>query len=99
MSEGRVNVAVGRWGRLVAEFTAPLAWALMLSVAFLVFVTWDQSHWWSSKEDYSFGWLVPAFVAFVIYDRWPRIRAAVAACRTERSVCAQPVARNGCCGS
>jgi exosortase/archaeosortase family protein len=44
------------------------------------FVAWDQSHWWSTKEDYGFGWLVPLFVAFVVYDRWPRIVAALRTC-------------------
>ena len=54
--------------------------ALLLGVGFMGFVAWDQSHWWHTKEDYGFGWLVPAFVAFVVYDRWPKIRAAITAC-------------------
>ncbi len=68
------------WKKLAAELTVPLLAALALAAAFLAFVAWDQSHWWRVKEDYSFGWLVPAFVAFVVYDRWPRIVAAVQAC-------------------
>jgi len=47
--------------------------ALGLSAGFMAFVAWDQSHWWRVKEDYSFGWLVPVFVAYVVYDRWPKI--------------------------
>jgi exosortase len=47
--------------------------ALGLSAGFMAFVAWDQSHWWRVKEDYSFGWLVPLFVAYVVYDRWPKI--------------------------
>lgn len=58
----------------------PFWYALILSAGFMAFVAWDQSHWWSTKEDYGFGWLVPAFVAFVVHDRWPRIKAALAAC-------------------
>lgn len=54
--------------------------ALLLSVGFCLFVTWDQSHWWSHKEDYSFGWLVPMFTGYVIFDRWEKIKAAIAAC-------------------
>lgn len=54
--------------------------ALLLGGAFLLFVTWDQSHWWSQKEDYTFGWLVPLFVAYVVYDRWPAITAALRDC-------------------
>ncbi len=60
--------------------TTPFFYALLLSAGFLAFVGWDQSHWWRIKEDYSFGWLVPAFVAFVVYDRWPKILAAVQTC-------------------
>lgn len=54
--------------------------ALLLGAAFCGFVTWDQSHWWSHKEDYSFGWLVPMFVGYVVFDRWVAIKAAAAAC-------------------
>jgi exosortase/archaeosortase family protein len=69
------------WQKLAEKLTAPFATALLLAAGFLAFVAWDQSHWWRVKEDYSFGWLVPAFVVFVVYDRWPRILSAVAACR------------------
>jgi exosortase/archaeosortase family protein len=60
--------------------------ALGLAAGFMGFVAWDQSHWWSAKADYSFGWLVPAFVIFVVYDRWPKITAALAACAEAGSV-------------
>ena len=33
------------------------------------FVIWDQSYWWSSRDDYSFGYLVPLFSLYVLYDR------------------------------
>ncbi len=59
---------------------APFLTALLLGAGYLSFVAWDQSWWWRQKEDYSFGWLVPCFVAFVVYDRWPRITAALRAC-------------------
>lgn len=81
------------WQKLTAEITAPLAAALGLSAGFMAFVAWDQSHWWSTKEDYSFGWLVPAFVAFVVYDRWSRIVAAVADCRSAENARAEGVAK------
>lgn len=73
------------WKKLSVELTGPFLTALLLSAGFLGFVAWDQSHWWATKADYSFGWLVPAFVAFVIYDRWPRILAAGKACMTAGS--------------
>ncbi len=67
------------WKQWTATVPAPFLTALLLSGAFMGFVAWDQSHWWSTKEDYGFGWLVPAFVAFVVHDRWARITAAIQA--------------------
>ncbi len=46
-----------------------------LVTAFMAFVIWDQSYWWASLDDYSFGYLVPLFVAFVVFERLPKIRA------------------------
>lgn len=60
--------------------------ALLMAAGFMGFIAWDQSHWWRLKEDYGFGWLVPLFVIFVVYDRWPRIKAAVDACRAPGSL-------------
>lgn len=80
-------------GRSDARLPLPLWSALALSAAFLGFVAWDQSHWWRVKEDYSFGWLVPVFVAFVVYDRWPRIVAAARACAAPGSARAQGLAK------
>lgn len=53
--------------------------ALGLAIGFMAFVAWDQSHWWQVKEDYSFGWLVPMFTGYVIFDRWPQIKARLQA--------------------
>ncbi|MBK8858300.1 MAG: exosortase/archaeosortase family protein [Opitutaceae bacterium] len=68
------------WTRLTQTVPPAFLAALLLGGAFLLFVTWDQSHWWQAKEDYSFGWLVPVFTAYVVYDRWPAIKAGLAAC-------------------
>lgn len=68
------------WQNLAKAVGGPFLTALLMSGGFLLFVMWDQSHWWRIKEDYTFGWLVPAFVAFVIYDRWAKISEAAAAC-------------------
>ncbi len=53
--------------------------ALALAGGFMAFVAWDQSHWWQVREDYSFGWLVPVFSAYIVFDRWPQIRARLLA--------------------
>lgn len=59
----------------------PFIGSLLVCLGFMAFIAWDQSHWWKTKEDYGFGWLVPAFVLFVVHDRWPRIRAALKSCQ------------------
>lgn len=69
----------------LAQIPGSFRAALGLSAGFMGFVAWDQSHWWRAKEDYSFGWLVPLFVVFVVYDRWVNIEAALAACAAEGS--------------
>ena len=48
--------------------------ALALALAFVVFLTVDQMHWWQSKPDYAFGWLVPFFVVYLIFDRWTKLQ-------------------------
>jgi hypothetical protein len=73
------------WARLTARVPAAFLSALLLAAGFLAFVAWDQSHWWRAKEDYGFGWLVLLFVAYVVYDRWPRIVAALDACAAPQS--------------
>ncbi len=81
------------WTQWTATVPAAFLSALFLCAGFMGFVAWDQSHWWSTKEDYGFGWLVPAFVAFVVYDRWPRILAALQACAAPTSPRATGAAR------
>lgn len=36
---------------------------------------WDQWNIWSTKDDYSFGYLVPFFSAYVLYERWDELYA------------------------
>jgi exosortase/archaeosortase family protein len=68
------------WKKWTAAVPAPFLTALLLGAAYLGFVAWDQSHWWRSISDYSFGWLAPVFVAFVVHDRWPKILAGLREC-------------------
>lgn len=44
-------------------------------VGFALYMVWDQFYWWGEREDYSFGYLVPLFAAYVIYDRWHVIQS------------------------
>ncbi len=48
--------------------------ALAVALAFVAFIAVDQSHWWRLKPDYAFGWLVPALVAFLVFDRRQKLR-------------------------
>lgn len=83
----------GYWKKGSEALTAPFLGALLIAAGFWGFVAWDQSHWWRAKEDYSFGWLVPVFVGFVIYDRWAKIVAKVQACAAPGSPRAAGVAK------
>jgi exosortase/archaeosortase family protein len=47
--------------------------ALAILAGFALFLVWDQWRWWSTKEDYAFGYLVPLFVGYVVWDRWPAL--------------------------
>jgi exosortase len=50
-------------------------YALWAVFGFMAFTAWNQSHWWMLKDDYVFGWLVPLFAGYVVYERWPRVVA------------------------
>lgn len=54
--------------------TDQIVFACLLA-GFALYTAWDQVHWWANREDYSFGYLVPFFVAYVVYDRWPKMRS------------------------
>lgn len=47
----------------------------VLVLAFAAFVCYDQYYYWSTQAEYSFGYIVPLFVGFVLNERWPRIKA------------------------
>lgn len=49
--------------------------AACLMLGFALYTVWDQLFWWGNREDYSFGYLVPVFVAYVLYERWSIIRS------------------------
>ncbi len=48
--------------------------ASCLILGFVFYTIWDQLFWWGTREDYSFGYIVPLFAAYVVYDRWPIMR-------------------------
>src|SRR5450432_1350195 len=60
--------------RLLSGAPASFVGALGVALAFVVFLTIDQVHWWQTKPDYAFGWLTPAFVIYLVFDRWPKLQ-------------------------
>ena len=52
--------------------TRGLGW-LLLGMA--GFTAWDQWAIWNTKDDYTFGYLVPLFSGYVLWDRWEELRA------------------------
>jgi exosortase len=49
--------------------------AAWLALGLMVLVICDQQNYWRTSDDFSFGFLVPVFVAFVLNDRWPLLKA------------------------
>ena len=49
--------------------------AIGMLLGFAFYMIWDQFYWWGQRDDYSFGFLVPLFAAYVLYDRWSIIRS------------------------
>jgi exosortase len=60
--------------RFGEEIPATFVMALAVALAFMGFLTLDQSHWWQLKPDYAFGWLVPIFVVYIVWERWRTLR-------------------------
>jgi exosortase len=48
-------------------------WAAFALLGLTLFLIWDQYFWWKLRDEYAFGFIVPLFVAYVLYERWPRI--------------------------
>ncbi len=46
-------------------------WAAFAAAALSMFLIWDQHYWWKLQDEYAFGFIVPLFVAYVLYERWP----------------------------
>lgn len=65
--------------RLRAAIAEPLGLAAVVALGFVFFLTADQQHWWRMKPDYAFGWLVPFFVFYIVYERLGKLRALLAA--------------------
>ena len=52
--------------------TRGFGWMLLGMAAF---TAWDQWAIWSTKDDYTFGYLVPVFSGYVLWERWADLNA------------------------
>ncbi len=46
----------------------------LIILVMMAFATWDQWAIWSTKDDYTFGYLVPVFSLYVFWERWVNLR-------------------------
>lgn len=56
-------------------FSPSIRYTAFLLVAMAGYLVFDQVKWWASRDDYSFGFIVPFFVGYVLFDRWSSIKA------------------------
>ncbi|MEM9227430.1 MAG: archaeosortase/exosortase family protein, partial [Verrucomicrobiota bacterium] len=56
------------------HLTFSMRFAFGLALFFIIMVIYDQVFYWSTFEDYSFGYLVPLFAGYVVWDRWPVLK-------------------------
>lgn len=53
--------------------TPPVRMAAVWLLGLMVLMILDQLVWWEIDEEYSFGYLVPLFVGYVLYERYVRM--------------------------
>tara|TARA_A100001015_G_scaffold53231_2_gene58370 strand:+ start:414 stop:1529 length:1116 start_codon:yes stop_codon:yes gene_type:complete len=58
-------------GSSIFDLPRDILYSGLLLIGLAGFMIWDQVYWWGDRDDYSFGYLVPLFAAYVLYDRWP----------------------------
>ena len=55
------------------ELPISVRWAAFALAGLSLFLIWDQHFWWKIRDEYAFGFIVPLFVAYVLYERWPKL--------------------------
>lgn len=71
----------------IDRFAQFAAWAVLVMA---LVVCYDQWFYWENQEDYSFGFLVPFFVGYVLYDRWPLIKSYLLGTKADLEIVASP---------
>lgn len=75
------------------KLTSTVKLGFLTAIGFALFLSWEQSHFWQTRDDYGFGFIVPFFVAYVVYERWPSIKAMLLG--TDASIDYTPEAPKG----
>jgi len=60
-------------GMKFSQLPKSTRWAAYALLGLTLFLILDQYHWWQLRDEYAFGFIVPLFVGYVVFDRWPRI--------------------------
>lgn len=74
--EGWANFAANHSPLSTMElFKLPRAaqYAFYVLCGLTAYLIWDQHYWWKIRDEYAFGFIVPLFVAYIVYDRWGQI--------------------------
>lgn len=48
--------------------------AAWICLGCMLFMVWDQIYWWNHQAEYFFGFLVPLFVGYILFERWEKIK-------------------------
>lgn len=56
------------------QLPLPTQWAAYTLSGLTAFLIWDQYFWWKLRDEYAFGFIVPLFVAYVLFERWPSLQ-------------------------
>ncbi|MGA2052709.1 MAG: exosortase/archaeosortase family protein [Opitutales bacterium] len=60
--------------------------AAWLALGMALVVVLDQWNYWGARDDFSFGYLVPFFVAYVVNDRWTQLKGILLGSAAETGV-------------
>ena len=55
------------------DLPQPTRWAAFALLGLVLFLIWDQHFWWKLRDEYAFGFIVPLFVAYILFERWPKL--------------------------
>lgn len=60
--------------KFLPALTPPLRYAALILAGLMVIMILNQQVWWERDDEYMFGYLVPLFVLYVLYERYTRMQ-------------------------